>query len=501
VLQRRFGDCKDKSLLLVALLSELGIEARPALVSAARRERVAGLLPSILAFDHAIVRATVEGRELWLDPTRLHQRAAPEALACAPFGRALLVAAEQTELCVVPGCEAPEPDQVVRVRVDAREEAALFEVHTSYAGEAADVRRSFLRATARDELGRLSQNYYSSLYPSIEQLEPPTVEEDERSGRIEVRERYRVPGFWKERDGGRSASIEPLELAGSLVSPSVRVRRGPIALGHPMHVRYELDVVGSFPWSVTPAQERVLGPGVSLRSRVSAKGDTMRLEWVYRTSAPEVPAESVDEYADWLERAQEELSWTLTPPSDEIEAEGPDLGAVRWALVLALGALFVLALGSGVALWLVDPGFGRPAQPPAGPTGLGGWCILLGLRLATTPLGALGVLAGLAPVLGGGELPPGHPAALLLVSAALWTAVLPLGLVLVAAFFARKRCFVPGFLVLSLLLVGAQLLGAGDVFRGADPGSAIALSQSLLWTVVWAVYALRSRRVRNTFVR
>src|SRR5690606_37166984 len=69
VLERRFGDCKDKSLLLETILNALGIEARPALVHSWRGRTLAAALPTPYAFDHVIVRAEIDGETYWLDGT------------------------------------------------------------------------------------------------------------------------------------------------------------------------------------------------------------------------------------------------------------------------------------------------------------------------------------------------------------------------------------------------------------------------------------------------
>ncbi|HEX8697279.1 MAG TPA: DUF3857 domain-containing protein, partial [Myxococcaceae bacterium] len=74
VFARRFGDCKDKSLLLVTLLQGLGIQARPALVNTYLKHGLDSWHPTWRAFDHAIVRATVDGREYWVDPTSTLER-------------------------------------------------------------------------------------------------------------------------------------------------------------------------------------------------------------------------------------------------------------------------------------------------------------------------------------------------------------------------------------------------------------------------------------------
>lgn len=72
--QRRFGDCKAKTVLLVALLRELGIEAEPVLVNSKGGDGLDERLPGPRIFDHAIVRAVILGEVVWLDGTRLGDR-------------------------------------------------------------------------------------------------------------------------------------------------------------------------------------------------------------------------------------------------------------------------------------------------------------------------------------------------------------------------------------------------------------------------------------------
>lgn len=60
------GDCKDKSSLMVALLAEMEIPAQIAVLRTAQNGRTP-MLPS-RRFDHAVVRAQVDGHEMWFDP-------------------------------------------------------------------------------------------------------------------------------------------------------------------------------------------------------------------------------------------------------------------------------------------------------------------------------------------------------------------------------------------------------------------------------------------------
>lgn len=67
VYRRRYGDCKDKASLLVALLEEVGVEARLALVRTADNGILEDEPASMWAFNHAI--AYVPSLDLFLDGT------------------------------------------------------------------------------------------------------------------------------------------------------------------------------------------------------------------------------------------------------------------------------------------------------------------------------------------------------------------------------------------------------------------------------------------------
>ncbi|HEX6851431.1 MAG TPA: DUF3857 domain-containing protein [Candidatus Polarisedimenticolaceae bacterium] len=92
-LQRRYGDCKDKSALLVALLRAAGEKAHVALVSTRGSPDVEEGLPGLGEFDHVVVR--VGGTPpLWIDATADHARIGE--LPVLSQGRRVLVASPDT---------------------------------------------------------------------------------------------------------------------------------------------------------------------------------------------------------------------------------------------------------------------------------------------------------------------------------------------------------------------------------------------------------------------
>ena len=86
--ERKFGDCKGKTSLLLALLDRLGIAAEPLLVSSQYDDRLTDQLPTLLLFDHVFVRANIGGKTYYLDPVGYGQRTLAE-LTITPFSRGL----------------------------------------------------------------------------------------------------------------------------------------------------------------------------------------------------------------------------------------------------------------------------------------------------------------------------------------------------------------------------------------------------------------------------
>lgn len=113
----RYGDCKAKTLLLMAMLHRLGIEAEPVVVSAATGGLVEARLPGTAAFDHVIVRATVNGETLWLDGTRLGDRI-EDIRDTPPFRVGLPLRAAGSGLIPLPLRPPARPQRIVDLTFD-----------------------------------------------------------------------------------------------------------------------------------------------------------------------------------------------------------------------------------------------------------------------------------------------------------------------------------------------------------------------------------------------
>ena len=180
---RRFGDCKAKTVLLVALLRELGVEARPVLVNTDYGDLVATRLPAMGAFDHVIVEARIAGRSYWLDGTRQGDTSL-DRVAVPPYIVALPVAANATGLVPLSPPDLTLPSETISLALDASagiEAPAPAKGEMRFRGQTAtDVRIKYagLSAIDRDEeLRKFWREKYDFITPSA-----VTSAIDERTG-------------------------------------------------------------------------------------------------------------------------------------------------------------------------------------------------------------------------------------------------------------------------------------------------------------------------------
>jgi tetratricopeptide (TPR) repeat protein len=113
-LKRGFGDCKDKASLLVAVLRGAGIHAELALLATGPGLDVDPELPGMGSFDHAIVRAKVDGRDVWIDATE--PRLPAGQLPARDQGRLALIIGPNSRALVRTPLAAPRDNLVREVR-------------------------------------------------------------------------------------------------------------------------------------------------------------------------------------------------------------------------------------------------------------------------------------------------------------------------------------------------------------------------------------------------
>lgn len=173
--QRRYGDCKGKTALLLALLGQLGIQAEAVLVNTGGGDD--GLdqrLPSPRLFDHVIVRAHIDGAVYWLDGT-LPPVVPPSTTPIMPYQWVLPLTEQGSSIEQLAWQPAQRPDQITLYEIDARagfDEPARITNTTITRGIEGLQQEMQLSGLAHDQmLGSFRQQLVGSTWQAIEDVQ------------------------------------------------------------------------------------------------------------------------------------------------------------------------------------------------------------------------------------------------------------------------------------------------------------------------------------------
>lgn len=170
VLEDRFGDCKDKSCLLIALARAAGIaNCRFALTTLGAPPGVS-FLPSP-RFNHAIVaQPGDDGVIAWFDPTVRH--ADPSSLPLPLLGVVALPAGPGTVdlVTIAPAADVPATRASTRVALDARGDAKLSRRIIQAGGDALATARDRLESVTDAELAEQIAQQFAIEFPGASAL-------------------------------------------------------------------------------------------------------------------------------------------------------------------------------------------------------------------------------------------------------------------------------------------------------------------------------------------
>jgi transglutaminase-like putative cysteine protease len=341
VFGRRFGDCKDKSLLLATILNALGIEAHPALVNTEARHTLDDWQPSPYAFDHVIVRASLEGKTYWIDPTISYQRGTLANIYAPTYERALVLRPDTEALTEIPLTPDDSPTTTVRdvYRIASFDAPVAFTVTTTFRGPDADAMRYHLADESRADLGKDYLNYYASQEPSIEAEGLPEVADDEQANVINVTERYTISRFWKD----SAHEFFALRVGEELGKPDVSRRAMPLQVSYPKNVEQLIEIHLPHPQDVATGEETVEDDALLFNAKATRDDNVVRLRYTLRTKRDSVAAPDVERHLSALDRARDLTSYELRQGPPVVASSGFS-GVLTAFLLLALGGCGLLLL-------------------------------------------------------------------------------------------------------------------------------------------------------------
>jgi tetratricopeptide (TPR) repeat protein len=275
ILQRRFGDCKDKASLLVALLREVGIAADLVLLRTRRSGHVDPEPASLAIFDHAI--AYVPSMDIYLDGTA--EFAGMAELPGQDQGvMALHVSANGVRLTDTPVLPADRnrAQRTWNVQLD-RDGNGRIDEDLVITGQAAHEWRSHYQ-TPGERQERYGRAWEGRLAGA--KLESVAIDVEDRNRPVSVHARGFVPQLGERRAGGElrlPTSSRDADLTRTYAR--LGARHWPLALGFPWQHAEDLtyELPEGFRLVRAPQSRRVASPFGTFDFQVHPEGNRLSI--------------------------------------------------------------------------------------------------------------------------------------------------------------------------------------------------------------------------------
>ncbi len=304
VLKRRFGDCKDKSQLLVALYHAMGIEAQPVLLHASAPKLPEQFLPSPGNFNHAIVRVVLNGKPYFVDPTLANERGLISGLPVpVPGAAALIVSGDSTGLIALPEDTLDQPlvDRHEQLSLETLHGDAQLKLRLVYRGRFAAGMRQGYRSMSSVELKKTMLEQYERTYPGVKLDGAPTLSDGDGGSSFIVDAQLNIPKALKEKNGMLYLPQRSHILEGTLGIPDKLVRKYPFRLAAGRYrASYTLD-------ALLPSEARLMKEDDKLalhtkyfdaRAQLTWRGAHLSYFIDYAINQPEVEAAELPALAD-----------------------------------------------------------------------------------------------------------------------------------------------------------------------------------------------------------
>ncbi|MBI4990371.1 MAG: DUF3857 domain-containing protein [Rhodocyclales bacterium] len=327
VLERRYGDCKDKSYMLLTLLRRLGIEAEPVLVALDSRKGPSRFLPAPNIFNHVVVRARIGGQHWFLDGTRLEQGGSLSRMGNLIENSFVLpITQDASELVVI-----NHDKQLNTVEVSEEYELkgfgedGLIKSTMTWVGLDAETLRTLINKFTPEQTRKFALGSYELRYPGIVLEGNPEFQDDLDNNRLTMIARYKAPKLATEMQGDWAIRFFPANLRGVLNLPQQASRKFPLlAMRYPYSALYRLSI--RWPESVAmiqdPVTRRITNDFFDLEVKRSFRGNQSSVAIIFSTKADEIEPPLIPKLLEEFRRFDREVSGVVVVAKQSIKDDG-----------------------------------------------------------------------------------------------------------------------------------------------------------------------------------
>jgi len=316
--KRRYGDCKDKTVLFIALLKQLGFNAYPALVNTGVTYKLKDMLPSARSFDHVITYLEFDNKKWWLDPTRNYQYGNLSTIHQPDYGYALIVKPDTNNLSLMSHEQSlngivaidnyflPEDlDKPIKISLD-----------NIFRGWNAEKQRRLNDNKGIEKLQKNYLEYIQYYYPNSQVSEQISIVDNEKNNTIQTVEKYTVDGAWNKNKHNNDFEISffPYLVREELTLPDDKQRNDPLYLPYPKNIQETINLYfenDGWAFESQSFKENNDFFDFEYSAIYDKHGKHLTLSYSYSTKKDHVEAQRYSDYLKYLENTKAYLSYGI----------------------------------------------------------------------------------------------------------------------------------------------------------------------------------------------
>ena len=340
-LAQKFGDCKDMTLLLLAILQEMDIEAYPVFVDSDYRGGIGDMIPSHRAFDHVLVHMETGDGVYLLDGTRGSQLGDMDRIEQGSYGKGLLLKPGDARLVNLE-LKQPAYYKDVQDTFDFSDpEHVTLESISTYHGYEADSMNSTYLNNGLKQLEENFLSFFQNTYPNLEQIGDMVIQIEPTKGKLAIKVEYDLGKGWIENTKEQYKWFEayPSDVTTDIPDFKGGSRAMPYSLSHPRKSRHKLIFKLDETWDLENDDVNVENEAFKFRKISTFKNGTYIQNYIYHSKQDHIPAGLFSDAMADIKQIEEEYGVELTHGTDwlsNIPEETYTIAIGFWLIVAAL---------------------------------------------------------------------------------------------------------------------------------------------------------------------
>ncbi|MGZ3766494.1 MAG: DUF3857 domain-containing protein, partial [Mucilaginibacter sp.] len=388
VFKQRYGDCKDKSLLLASILNAGGIEAHLALLNTDLQDKMENFIPSANLFDHAVVVAIINEKQVWVDATISNQGGRGADLYFPPYGKALILKAGNNSLTNIQQTPTGKITCLEKYKIKDEFSPVKFTVSTTYTLNQADEIREEIASAGLTQTEKNYLEYYSKSYNKIEAADSIKIKDDRAKNELTTTESYTINNFFKRDSVNKkyTADFYANEIDSQLPAIDGQIKT-PVAVNYPYSMDYTIKVTLPYGWDMDNEHDTISRNAYKFTSDKTVSDDDLTLRYQFAYFKNFVPQAELSEFKSDIKDLKDEklfFSFSYTPDIKKVPFK------INYLMLIITLILICVFVYGGIRIYKNET---REAsyfdRTNSFGLALGGWLIWLAIVLFATALGIL----------------------------------------------------------------------------------------------------------------